>query len=255
MNKEPNAQSSRVPIGWPEWELKAQEILNGIRRWAERGDENSDTAFYAAFLPILDAFLSQLISWTEQKNLGDLHRWAGRALADRWQFLSAQRRDWSNENEGFKRRRAEFGDRRRTRSPRSYLGWLTGDYLRKLVQERIIAGVMLLPARNGEQSASFAERAGYSEERILWLKKLCALPDFSRDSASGWADVVFERMQQDEQKILASPEMRKCKTRDSNERRRTGKVRLYDFKRTIVGAVERLVLKPVGQVRGITRPV
>ena len=83
---------------------------------------------------------------------------------------------------------------------------------------------------------------------------LTALPDFSPESAPKWAEIVFEIMQQDEQAILNAPAMRKCQTRDSRERRRTGEVRLYDFKKTIIEAVVSLASKPIGQIRGITRP-
>ena len=131
------------------------------------------------FLRILDAFLSQLINWTEQRDLPEVHEWAGRALADRLQFLWTQKGDWCSENEGFNKRWMEFGDKRHARSPRSYLGWLAGDYLRKLIHERVIAGVMLSPSETEKESASFAEIAAYPKERISWLKKLVALPDFS----------------------------------------------------------------------------
>jgi hypothetical protein len=271
---EPSDLESEEPYvpkrtGWPMWDLEAEKILSGIRahifdpsaigivalgqRAVQKGENNSDIAFHD-FLRILDAFLSQLIQWAEWKELGELHNWAGQALSDRLQFLWTQKGDWCSENEGFNKRWMEFGDKRHTRSPRSYLGWLAGDYLRKLIHERVVAGVMLSPSETEKESASFAEIATYPKERILWLTKLCALPDFSRDSHVEWANIVFERMQQEEQKILNSPPMRKCQTRDSRERRRSGELRLYDFKRTIVGAVKGLAAKPTGQIRGITRP-
>jgi len=239
--------------GWPMWDLETEKILSGIRHWIQRGGEESYLA-YTDFLQILDGFVSQLIEWTKQKDLPELREWAGRELADRLQFLWTQKGDWCSENEGFQKRWAEFGDKRRTRSPRSYLGWVAGDYLRKVHHERIIAGLLLSPSETGKNSANIAEVAGYSEERIAGLEKLRALPNFSPESALQWANIVFERIQQDEAEILNSPEMRKCKTRDSSERRRSGKIRLYDFQGTIVGAVKRLALKPSGQVRGITRP-
>jgi hypothetical protein len=238
--------------GWPAWDLEAKEILSGIRHWVQKGGDESEVA-YADFLQILDVFLSQLIEWAEQKDSTELRDWAGWALADRLQFLSTQKGDWCSENQGFKKRWAEFADRRRARSPRSYLGWLAGDYLRRLANERIISGVLLSPVSE-DKPETFAELSNYSEERKAWLKKLSALRNFSPESAPQWAQVVFEKMEQDEQKILNSPQMGKCQTRDSTQRRPSGKVRLYDFKPTIVKAVVSLALKPVGHIRGITRP-
>jgi hypothetical protein len=239
--------------GWPTWELEAEKILSGIRHWVQRGGDESHVA-YADFLQILDAFVSQSINWAEQKELPEVREWAGRDLADRLQFLWTQKGDWCSENEGFNKRWIELGDKRQARSPRSYLAWLAGDYLRKLTHERMLAGVLLSSSETGKESASIAEVAGYPNERISSLKMLAALPDFSPESALKWAEIVFERMQQDEQAILNAPEMRKCQTRDSRERRGSGDVRLYDFKNTIVGAVVALASKPVGHIRGITRP-
>ena len=118
----------------------------------------------------------------------------------------------------------------------------------------MIAGVLLSSSETGKESASIAEVSGYPNERSSHLQNLAALPDFSPESAPQWAELVFERMQQDEQAILNAPAMRKCQTRDSRERRGNGEVRLYDFKTTIVGAVVRLASKPTGHIRGITRP-
>jgi hypothetical protein len=74
--------------GWPMWDLESEKILSGIRHWVQKGDdEESDVAFHHDFLRILDAFMSQLITWTEQRDLPEVHEWAGRALADRLQFL------------------------------------------------------------------------------------------------------------------------------------------------------------------------
>lgn len=254
--------------GWPMWDLEAEKILSGIRahifdpsaigivalgqRAVQKGENNSDIAFHD-FLQILDAFLSQLVQWAEWKELGELHNWAGQALADRLQFLWTQKGDWCSENEGFQKRWAEFADRRHARSPRSYLGWLAGDYLRKLTHRRMLAEVLLSSLEAAKKSASVGEVAAL-KERISSLKELTALPHFSPESAMKWAEFVFERMQQAEQEILNSPGLRKCQTRDSRERRRSGAVRLYDFKQTIIGAVVRLASKPIGQIRGITRP-
>jgi hypothetical protein len=120
--------------GWPTWDLEAEKILNGICHWAQKGDEEGDVAF-DELLRILDAFLSQLINWTEQKNPSELSQWAGRALADRLQFLWTQKGDWQSKNEGFKKRWDEFADKRQVRSPLSHVGWLAGDYLRRLTHE------------------------------------------------------------------------------------------------------------------------
>ena len=211
---EPSDLKSEEPYvpktsSWPMWDLEAEKILSGIRHWVQRGGDESDVA-YADFLHILDFFLSQLINWTEQRDLREVREWAGRDLADRLQFLWTQKGDWCSENEGFNKRWIELGDKRHTRSPRSYLGWLAGDYLRKLIHERLVAGVMLSSSETGNGSASIAEVSGYSKERILYLKMLTALPDFSPESAPKWAEIVFEIMQQDEQAILNAPAMRKC---------------------------------------------
>jgi len=238
--------------GWPMWDFEAEKILSGIRHWVQIGGDESHVA-YADFLQILDAFVSQLIDWTEQRDLPELREWAGRALADRLQFLWTQKGDWCSENEGFQKRWAEFADRRHARSPRSYLGWLAGDYLRTLTHRRMLAEVLLSSLETAKKSASVGEVAAL-RERISSLKELTALPHFSPESAMKWAEFVFERMQDNEQEILNSPQMRKCQTRDSRERRRSGAVRLYDFKQTIIGAVVGLASKPIGQIRGITRP-
>jgi hypothetical protein len=240
--------------GWPMWDLEAEKILSGIRHWVQTGnEEESDVAFNHDFLRILDAFLLQLINWIEQTDLPEVHEWAGRALADRLQFLWTQKGDWHSENEAFNKRWKEFADRRHARSPRSYLGWLAGDCLRKLAHQRILAGVLLSSYETAKKSASGAEMAEL-KERISQVKELIALPAFSPESALRWAEVVFERMQQAEQGILNSPVLQKCQTRDSRERRPTGRVRLYDFKKTIIGAVVRLASKAPGHIRGITRP-
>src|SRR5215475_1575196 len=125
--------------GWPMWDFEAEKILKGIRYWVKKGGEEGEVA-YTDFLQILDAFVSQLINWTKQKEFPELREWAGRALADRLQFLWTQKGDWLSENEGFNKRWAEFADRRHARAPRSYLGWLAGDYLRKLTHQRMLAG-------------------------------------------------------------------------------------------------------------------
>jgi len=271
VNDEQNSQSARKPGGWPAWELEADQILSSIRTHVFqpnaigivalgqavvlRGNKYNSYVALDAFLHILDDFLSQLIDWAEQTDPPntELRKWAGEALADRLQFLLAQQPDWYIENEGFRERQPS--DRRHARTPLSYLGWLSGDYLRALILKRRAAGLLLLPAPGSAgNSMTFAELLNYSEKRISWLRKLNALPDFSRESSLQWANVVFERMRQDEQKILDAPEMRNRKTRDSTETRRSGKVRLHDLKRTITKAVIRLASKPVGTVCGITRP-
>jgi hypothetical protein len=272
MNENTNNESARVQGGWPAWDHQADQILNSIRTHVFqpsaigivalgqalvlRGDKNNSYAALDSFLGILGAFLSQLIDWAEQTDPPnrELRKWAGEALADRLQFLLAQQRDWRDKNEGFRKRRAEFEDRRHARSPRSYLSWWAGDYLDALIKERGAAWFLLSPPPGDENGASVAQLLGYPEERVLWLKKLVALPAFSPDSARQWADVVFERMERDEQEILNSPQMRACNSRDSRRRRRSRVVRLYDFKKTIIGGVIRLASKPVGSIRGITRP-
>src|SRR6266513_2824407 len=86
---------------WPIWEWKAQRFLDGIKHWIEKGDENGFVAFHADFLSILDKFLSQLINWTEDADSEDVKQWAGRAMAERLQFLKSQERDWRVENSAF----------------------------------------------------------------------------------------------------------------------------------------------------------
>jgi hypothetical protein len=84
--------------GWPMWDLEAEKTLNGIRHWVQRGGDESHVA-YADFLHILDLFLSQLINWTEQRDLLEVREWAGRTLVDRLQLLWTQKGDWCIENE------------------------------------------------------------------------------------------------------------------------------------------------------------
>jgi hypothetical protein len=272
MNDKMKEESPRIRGSWPAWEQEAEQILTSIRTHVfqpnaigivalgqavvMRGDKsNSDVALHS-FLRILDMFLSQLIHWVEQTDPPnrELRKWAGEALANRSQFLLAQQRDWQDTNEGFRKRRAEFGDRRHARLPRSHIAWVAGDYLDALIRERGAACLLLSPPRGDENGGYFAQILGYSAEQVSWLKKVVALPAFCEDSAHEWADVVFERMQKDEQKILSSPPMRECNSRDSRERRGSGEVRLYDFKKTIVEAVVRLASRPVGYIRGLTRP-
>ena len=219
-----------------------------------RGDKINSGAALRGFLRILDVFLSQLIDWAEQTDPPnrELRKWAGEALAERLLFLSAQSDQWYDTNEGFKKRRAEFPDRRHARSPRSYVSWLAGDYLRKLMEERRIADLVLSPLQ-ALHGSSVAQLACFPDERVSWLKRLLALRDFASNPAS-WTDVVYERMQQDEQYILNLPQMRECSSRDSRQRRRSGEVRLYDFKPTITDAVMRLASKKSGSFRGIMRP-
>ena len=236
--------------GYPAWDLKAEQVLNGIREWVKKGGDAGEVAF-DDFLQVLDAFLSQLIEWTEQKDSIELREWAGWALAERLQFLSTQEREWCNDNKGFEKRQMQFGDRRHARAPLSYLGWLAGDYLRKLVSERRQAALLLAPVHDGK---STAELAGYSKKRKDRLKWLLKLDDFSPESATDWGEAVFKEMEAHEEIILNSPQMRTRISRDSRERRKSGEVRLYDFKPTIVRAVGRLAAKPPGQIRGITRP-
>jgi hypothetical protein len=270
INGKEDNKSSRKLDGWPAWGLQSEQILDSIRAHVFhpgaigtvalgqssvlKGDNSNDIVF-ADFLQIFDVLLSQLIRWVEQKEMGELHKWAGKALAERLQFLLAQQQDWCLENQRFAERWSL--DRRHVRPPRSYLGWLAGDYLRALIVERRVAGLLLMPplgAADEDNPATVAELLNYPEKRISWLRRLRALPDFSRDSAPKWADVVFDRMRQDEQKILATPDMRNRKTRESTKRRRNGKVRLGDLKRTVTKAVMSMASKAAGTIRGITRP-
>jgi len=267
-----NDDSLRVRGGWPAWEQQAEQILTSIRAYVFqpnaigivalgqaivlRGDKRNSDVALQSFLQIVDAFLSQLITWAEQTDPPnrELRNWAGERLFERSQFILAQQRDWRDKNEGFRKRRAEFGDRRHARAPLSYIAWVAGDYLDAVIKERGAAYLLLSPPPTEENGVSVAQLLGYSEERVSWLKKLVALPPFSADSARQWAEVVFERMERDEEKILNAPQMRECNSRDSRERRPSGDVRLYDFKKTINGAIIRQVSKPVGSIRGITRP-
>lgn len=240
--------------GWPAWDVQAEEFLDGIRHWVNKGGDDSFVAFHADFLSILDVFLDQLINWTEQTDAQELRRWAGQALAERLQFLKSQERDWRVRNSAFCATRTQFGDRRHSRSPRAYLGWLAGDYLSEVMNEKRIAPLFLRrPPIIGIGTKSAADRLELPNEDKRWLKRLSDLPNFSRDAASEWAEAVYEKMEQDEESILQSPEMQANRSRDS-QRRHSGKLRLYDYKRTIIQAVIKQALKPVGSVRGVTRP-
>jgi hypothetical protein len=266
---------ARKPGGWPAWEFNAKQILDSICEHVRRRGENRVFAV-ADFVKILDLFLSQLINWAEQKKSVELRNWAGMILADRVQFLFAQHRDWHNGNEGFKKRQNEFGDRRGARTPREYLAWLAGDYLRALVSERLHAAIRLSPPPGEPDGPTTAELLDDSKEYISWLRRLRDMPDFGPACAKQWADIVFERMQHDEHKILNSTEMRNRKPRPDIAARRShtriivrsgklsvkpnkhcpldAKVRLHQFHSTIIRAVVSLASKPVGNTRGITRP-
>jgi hypothetical protein len=120
-NKGPRQRGS-----WPAWEQHAEQILNGIREHVRRNDEHTAPAL-AEFLQILDNFLSQLIHWVEQTEppARELRKWAGYALAERLQFLSAQQDYWCTQNEGCKKEeRSSETDAKRDRRFRISLGWL-----------------------------------------------------------------------------------------------------------------------------------
>jgi hypothetical protein len=233
----------------PAWELHAKQSITGLRRWVERNDDIGFAIFHTDFLNILHAFVSQLINWAEQEKRQKLRDWAGVALADLLQFLAAQQRDWSNDNNAFAQR---YSDKRKARPPRSYLGWKAGDYLRRLTKERLVAGVLLLPA--SPRGVPFAQLAHYSDQRIKRLEMLRALPDFNSQSAPQWAEAVFQEMKRNKTSILNDPAIRGSKSYESSQRRADGKLRLDDYKRTIRDAIVRLSKKPPGLIRGITRP-
>src|SRR4030095_14246455 len=87
---------NRIAGGWPVWRQQGDEILESIREhvlyypdpWGtvalsqailERGDARR-IAFYD-LLWIVERFLSQLVEWALEQELGELHELAGRALA------------------------------------------------------------------------------------------------------------------------------------------------------------------------------
>ena len=266
---------------------KCEEGLRQLVALIERGDANSEMFFHVDFLPVLDAFLSQLIVWAEAKSPSQVKDWSGTALAERLRFLSSQEQEWIG-NEAFAATQKRFGDRRGARTPLSYLGWLAGDYVRVINRERGRAAIRLSPGLTGV-GMSVSDLVGDSQEQKQWWRTLAALEEFSADSAPTWAQMVFERMLLDENKILSAPEMRGRQSRDAKRRtidmdarpaipwiragrsrtnnvgkalhslaleseRQEAPMRLSDYKETIVDAVIRLAKKPRGGVRGVTRP-
>lgn len=83
----------------------------------------------------------------------EVKSWAGTALAERLRFLSSEEKEWGEGNEAFAAAEKQFGDRRRARTPLSYLGWLAGDYVRVIDHDRRIrpsalsAGFLVLERR------------------------------------------------------------------------------------------------------------
>jgi hypothetical protein len=268
---------------------KCEEGLRQLVALIERGDANSGIFFHVDFLRVLDAFLSQLIVWAEAKSPSQVKDWAGTALAERLRFVSSQEQQWSA-NEAFAATQKKFGDCRGARTPQSYLGWLACDYLRIVLhRERLSAYLAFDSKFVGKGCGCMADLLGYSDERKEWLRKLIALEEFSPESAPMWAQMVYERMLVDENKILSAPEMRGCQSRDAKRRtvsmevrsaapwirvrrsrannvekalrsltleseRQEARVRLSDFSQTITRAVITLAKKPRGGVRGVTHP-
>jgi hypothetical protein len=314
------AGSVRQPGGVPMPERKCEEGFRQMVALIERGDANSEIFFHTDFLRVLDAFLSQLITWAEaqspaplkqderQKGLKD---WAGTALAERLRFLSSQEQEWDAGNEAFAAAQKKFGDRRGARTPRSYLGWLACDYVRILQRERHSACLALdTNLIDGESCAAellsahnlaalllqtalpdhlLAGLLALAAERKKRLRELAALEELSPESAPMWAQMVYERMLVDENKILSAAEMRGRQSRDAKRRtvnmearsaapwirvgrsrtnnvgkalhsltleseRQEARVKLADYKQTITRVVIKLAEKPRGGVRGVTRP-
>ncbi len=233
-------------------DFKCREGLRQLVELVERNDSDALIFFHVSFLPIVDEALSQLIRWAEGAASAEVKSWAGTALSERLRFLSSQEKAWSDGNEAFAAAQKQFGDRRRARTPLSYLGWLAGDYVRVIDHDRHVAAVYLDSKFTGGISA--ADVLAISEERKQWLTRIAALEEFCPKSAPKWAQIVFERMLQDEEQILRAPQMRKRNSRESRTVRKSGAVRLGDFGSTIIRAVVTLATKPKGQVRGVTRP-
>ncbi len=227
--------------------------LEQLAKLIEGGQLESINFFHWGFLRVLDEALSRLIRWTEDTTKGDLQNWAGQALAERLRFLSSQEGEWIACNSAFAETQKRFGDRRKARTPLSFLGWLAGDYVRVIENDRHVADQLLVRRTIGRTRKSIADLSKYSDERKTYLKKVVALDPLSPTSAPAWAQIVFKRMLTDEEEILATPEMKGVRTRDG-ERRKNRRVKLADCKPTIFRAVTTLASKPRGGVRGITRP-
>jgi hypothetical protein len=242
--------------GVPTPELKCLEGLRQLSALVEANTDESILFFHAGFVPVLDAVLNKLIEWTEDA-VGDLGDWAGPALAERLRFLSAQEEFWCTKNTAFCQTRKRFGDRRSARTPREYLGWLTDDYVRAIHGRRPFAALLLDPGFTGSKE-SVADVCQYSEEKKQWLGKVGRLDDLSPESADEWVAVVFQRMSENEDDILAELKMRGHRLYRSREYRENsqerGKMRLSDLYPTIAKAVHALASKPRGQVRGVTKP-
>ncbi len=215
---------------------------------SDRGD--SFVVFHKDFLPVVDAVLSKLITWAEGEASHDLKRWAGRALADRVRAVSAQEKRWRDTNPAFEERTIEFGagDKRGARAPECEIAWLSGDYLRELESRRsVIQRYAAVPV--ADVFPGFEQQGG-------WREKLIALPIFDEHSWPQWAKTVYERMCENEDEILARMESKGAPlTRDACERRgETKRVRLYDYIPNINAAIKSLAAKPIGTIRGITKP-
>ncbi len=254
MNTTNVSSTSRKPGGVPTPDLKYKGALRQLTALVEAEGSESLNFFHGGFLPVLDAVLSKLIEWTERTETSDLKEWSGRALADRVRFLSSQKSFWQRTNAGFEERWAEFGDLRGARRPETWLAWRAGDYLWKLVSSRNHAHLYLSPM--GDNSFAIVDLSPDFDHQKKWLERLIALPNFDEKSWREWAAAVFDRMAEDEDAILARSELKGKRTRDSSsaERRASAKVKLYDWKKTIFGAVKSLAGKPVGSIPGITRP-
>jgi hypothetical protein len=244
------------PGGCPAPELKCEDGMAELVKLVERNDTRSPV-YFQDFLEVFDTALDHLIRWIEDDESDQLKRDAGTALAERLRFLTSQEQTWIDANEAFRAKYGEFGDRRKARSPRSYLGWRTGDYVRAVEDERHIAA-LLLDSRFTANGVSIADLKQFSSKKKQWLEKLTQLQSLSPESADEWITVISQRMLEDEKEILDELETLGFRKQESKKYRENpmepGRMRLSDYHPTISKAVHALASKPKGQVRGVTKP-
>lgn len=217
--------------------------LDDLLALCEHLEANKESAseFDARFLPILDFTLNKIIEWTECELASPLRAAASSALVDRLLFLTAQADQLMASNPSCKERVEMLGkDRRRARLPESPISWLALDYLREAVLAARRARLWEKFHHKGKQI-----RAAILDEDEEWLAKLTSLPPFNEDTWEKWAEVVYDKMLEEQDYVR----VRRCLESAGT------KSRLSSFRKAIFKAVESNARRPAGDIRGITRPV
>jgi len=243
------------------WAKAAAQERKQIEKQVDQLDRSY--SYFCDFLGLLDKCLSGLIEWTEQASPSVLKEWAGKALAERLLYLYSQKGFWERKNDSFAE--AWPRDRRKARAPESCFAWKAREYVRRINYERDKAQLWLTLRQRKKGNEASALDCLYSAQEKKRLKKIAQLKDFGPDSAREWADMVYQEMLKDEEKIMSAPELqgkssyesrRRAELAEVKRRKQSepGKARLADYRRTIKSAVLALAKKARGQVLGITRP-